>query len=195
MKGWIIFLVLLLSAVLGNYLFYVTDRDLEVIGLGEIFPKQIDGWEGEDLQLRDYVYRILGSRNVLSRRYVRDGREIFLSVVASNRDRRVVHPPDVCLKGGGERVVSKEVVSLKRGLKVNQLTLARGSSYELVWYVYALGNDFYTNYYWYQTVNLINNLLGKSKRSYLIRITFLEGDRPLAEDFWVNLIDSVKGKL
>lgn len=195
MRGWVIALVLLVVAGLGNYLFYFANKDVRVVNLKNIFPYQVDGWRGDDLQLKEYVYKILGSKNVLSRGY-RDGDvTLFLSVVASDRDRRVVHPPDVCLKGGGVDVIGKHIITLPRVGRVNELILKGTKGLEIVWYVYAIGNRFYSNYYLYQLANLRNALFGKVRRSYLIRLEFNGSNRDRAEEFFPLLLSKVKARL
>ncbi len=195
MRGWAIALVIFITAGLGNYLFFFTNRDVETIDLKQIFPYKVDGWVGRDLALKDYVYKILGSRNVLSRRYDRAGETLVLSVVVSDKDRRVVHPPDVCLKGGGANVMDKRVITISNIGKVNELVLKGAPEPEIVWYVYALGNKFYTNYYLYQLENLKQAFLGKPSHSYLIRLEFSESVRSDAKKFFSLLLSKVRHRL
>ncbi len=195
MKKLILPICLVLIAIVGNWLFFRAERDTKEINLAHIIPSNLGQWNSEDLVLKDYVYKILGSKNVLSRRYTdKNGDVVFLSVVVSDKDRRVVHPPEVCLKGGGKKVLGKQIKHIA-GLKVNQLVLASHPRNTIVWYWYALGDFFTTNYYYYQLKNLIQRILSRPKRSYLFRISFEDGLQPVAKDFVIQLAKKVKERL
>ncbi len=188
-------LVFLLIGISGSYIFFSVSRDIEVIDMHSLIPYDIGQWHGEDLKLKEYVYKILGSKNVLSRRYSldNDSQQVFLTIVASDNDRRVVHPPEVCLKGGGEKVIAKDVIQVA-GIRVNQLLLA-GRPNQKVWYWYALGPEFTVNYYWHQIKGLFYRLMNRPRRAYLIRVVFFEGQEAIAREFVVSLLKILKNRL
>ena len=196
MKRLIVSIWFLLIALIGNYIFFALSNDVSVIPLNEIIPIKIGKWHGDDLKLKEYVFNILGSKNVLSRKYTYQGNNkklIFLTIVASDNDRRVVHPPEVCLKGGGERVVYKKVITID-GLKINELLLD-GNPNQKVWYWYALGNSFTSNYYLHQLKSIFYRLINRPRRAYLIRIVFWQGQEKDAHDFINEFLKSIEGGL
>ncbi len=195
MRSILTALVFLLVGVLGSYIFFSVSRDVDVIDMHDLIPYEIGQWHAEDLKLKEYVYKILGSKNVLSRKYSLDNnsQELFLTIVASDNDRRVVHPPEVCLKGGGEKVIEKKVIAID-GIKVNQLLLA-GRPNQKVWYWYALGPEFTVNYYWHQLKGLFYRIINRPRRAYLIRIVFFEGQESVAGEFVYSLLKVLKNRL
>ena len=175
-------LLVFVVAYAGNYLFFKVGRDVHrLVNLAEMIPEELGDCSSEPLALKDYVYKILGTRNVLARRYTCPGGSVYLTVIVSESDRRVVHPPEVCLKGGGEKVLNKRKVVIN-GHRINQLTVRDRAGDQLVWYWYALGREYLDNYYLYQLKSLYYALTGHPKRSYLIRLVLSPRERSAGEE-------------
>ncbi len=181
-------------ALVSLWLFYVANREKDYVSVKDVVPMKIGDWQAEDLSLKEYVFKLLGTKNVLSRVYRKDGNEVFLSIVMSDTDRRAIHPPEVCLKGGGNKVMW-EKVSKRCGIKVNELMLNNAIGQQRVWYWYAVGNNFYTSYYVYQIQFLLNRLLGKNRKGYLIRIVFMDGKQNEICDFVTKFVKEIRQKL
>jgi exosortase D (VPLPA-CTERM-specific) len=102
------------------------------------FPTTLRGWYGrvsrlpgdvlETLQLDDYALLDYadGAGGVVS---------LYVSYYATQRDRRVVHSPAVCLPGSGWRVESGEVATpMGSARRVNRMVIANGEDRALVYY-------------------------------------------------------------
>ena len=133
---------------------------------------------GYDMPLSDRVLRILEYPSYINRRYVApDADPIYLSFIYHKDNRKAVHPPDVCVEGGGNDIVAKtnmdvrgvlgqEVVPSRELLVINSQA---NKTYHL--YVYRCG-DTYTRSFWYQQwVIFINGLQNRNSSSGLIHIT------------------------
>ncbi len=188
-------LLVFVVACAGNYLFFKVGRDVNrSVDLANVVPEELGECSSESLTLKDYVYKILGTRNVLARRYTCPGGSVYLTVIVSESDRRVVHPPEVCLKGGGEKVLGKRKVVVN-GHRINQLTVRDRAGDQLVWYWYALGSEYLDNYYLYQLKYLYYALTGHPKRTYLIRLVLSPREVSAGEELIRAFDASVRERL
>ena len=78
-------------------------------------PMKLAGWKcTKDEPPNPDVVRILGTDDIVTRNYFNaEGKKVtFLAVFASN-NRRAVHPPEICLRGGGRILETQQVVGYK----------------------------------------------------------------------------------
>lgn len=112
---------LLAPAILGGFLIaslcfveglYLKDRwgkpGAEAAAMGERFknvPKQIGGWEGEDLPVDDQVKNTAGAVNYVSRRYKNEetGGEVRLWLIVGHSRDICRHTPNICYPSSGFR--------------------------------------------------------------------------------------------
>ena len=153
---------------------------------------EIDGkpYTGVETEMSKTEIAILQTTDGVKRRYTTPGSKeipgigpmyIDLSVIFSANNRKGVHPPDVCLEGGGGRIVTKafnpvtfqgevkgepkemnvefrELVSENRGFQVLHL------------YIYKCGDTYTNDYLWQQAVIFLNSLTSRNSAGALIRI-------------------------
>lgn len=154
------------------------------------FPREVDGWDGEDIPVDKHTYEILGTDKVLLREYSNQQKEkVQLFVVYSERKRQSFHPPEYCYLGSGKvELLNKEKLKLKiednKTIGVNKLIFGIGVSKQLVLYWFAAG-DIMTDSYYKQQWHFVMNQLKACLPVYssgggagaLVRVsTMVEGD-------------------
>ena len=139
------------------------------------FPYVIEEWKGKDLEITQKEYDILETRNLISREYVdSSGGKVYLFIIYSETNRRVFHPPEVCMMGGGVKIVDKRsAVINSSGYKfsVNKLYTQKDSYRGMALYCYKAGNLYTDNFYLQQAFFALNQLLGKHKGGATIRVS------------------------
>jgi len=180
----VIILLVLVAGVSGALYF----RDLNESGGMKIdIPIEIAEWKARDIPLDERTYAILETRNVIMRDYsdVND-RSIYLYIVASEANRRVAHPPEVCYTGDGVEILGKEeirfrVQGLEEPLVVNSFVSRKGGKDSLVYYWYKSGDRFTAHYISLQAKAVLNQMAGKPISSALIRVsTSIDGNKQKA---------------
>jgi EpsI family protein len=164
-KNWVIanLLFLIVGAIAFRYYqMQRLERDLRDI---RAIPMQIGEWKAKDIHVSDHDYDILETRNLVLREYENSkGDSIGLFVIYSETNRRVCHPPVVCLIGSGVTVTktSKETLSLSgQSLPVNRLLAGTGQSNQLVLYWYMLGKEFTGDYFTQQLRWVLKQATGR----------------------------------
>jgi len=147
------------------------------------FPTKLGEWVGEEIPVSRRTLEILESPFVVIRKYSNpEGEIVYFSGVFSSRNRKAIHPPEVCLTGGGV-AAHKEVFNLKIGNKIyptNKLVILPGKEKrpeEVILYWYKAGEKLFTNFYAQQlqmTWNQIRRKPFKGTDTALIRISTRE---------------------
>ena len=144
----------------------------------ESIPLQIGEWTGKDVPPGEDVYRILETKNILSRLYRNpSGETVDLLLVSSAKDRRVAHPPEVCYTSSHYSILDSGESSIEvdgKKLPVHEFTAQdeRDRAHqEKVIYLYQVGNQFTSNYYAQQFQFAVNRLARKESRVLLIRLS------------------------
>jgi EpsI family protein len=134
---------------------------------------------GEDSTLSERTLLILQTDDYLSRSYEAvDGSDRFhLLVVFSPDNRKGTHPPDVCLKGAGEEVVSKRLHELSppgmQSITMRELiTVHKASQRKSVHlYVYKCGDAYTPSFMMQQVTIFLNGLTNRNAAGALIHLT------------------------
>ena len=143
------------------------------------FPKAIGEWTSEDVPLDERTYELLETKNLIMRDYKDSkGGTVNLYIVYSQDNRKVTHPPEICLQGGGGTVVDKTPIQVTDSIKATKLLIEKAISQELVIYWYKSGNV-NTNIFLMQQFKMaIEHLLGKKTSIAMIRVmTTIENNR------------------
>ena len=140
------------------------------------FPMQIGAWKGEDISLDDRTYRVLETKNIVMRKYVNAEKdEVYLYMVASEKNRKVAHPPEICYMGSGAKIIEKNQVKfnvpgLDKMLEVNSfVSIDKGES--LVYYWYKAGDTFTADYVSQQVKSAMKQIMGKMSSVAMIRVS------------------------
>lgn len=130
-------------------------------------------WTSSDMELSELEMTILETRDYLMRTYA-DGRgtPVDLCIVFSEDNRKGTHPPDVCLEGGGSRIVSKHDRTIDvagTALPVRELVVQMGERPVYFAYFYKCGDTFTPSFYWQQVVIIWNGLSRQNAAGALVR--------------------------
>jgi len=173
--GFIVLVVLLLTAgIFSLKLFFqqrITQDKLDI----RLFPYEIAGWQGKDLEITEQEYDILETRNLISRKYVNSsGKRIYLFIIYSETNRSVFHPPEVCMMGSGLKIVDKRIEQIDSGehrFSANKLYTQKNNYRGLALYCYKAGRLYTDNFYLQQFYFALNQLFGKNKGGATIRVS------------------------
>jgi len=182
---WVIVGILLLSSL---FIFRVSmvKRKVAYTARLQKLPLNIGEWQGNNLGVSGSVYQILGTKDVLIRRY-RDkaGDVVILAVVYSDNNRGSFHPPEYCYLGSGLKLLSKsrDEIDFKNGrvIHVNKLVMEHSQGIIKTWYWYVVGDKFTPSYYLQQEYIVADILKGHKAGGALIRVS-VQGSQPGLED-------------
>jgi len=166
-----VFLVLILTAIAGNFFYFsgVIGRSNEVSIAN--FPKTIGEWSSVDVPLDKRVYELLETKNLIMRDYKNQkGESVNFYIIYSQDDRKVSHPPEICLQGDGATVVEKTQLKVGNNIDATKLVLEKRNSREIAVYWYKAGKDFTNNYISQQLRFSLGRLMGKKTSLALIRV-------------------------
>ena len=175
------FLVLFLLGVLSFFPLALptsSSMDTTLDPRFESIPLQIGEWLGKDTPPDEDTYRILETKNILSRLYRNpSGETVDLLLVSSNKDRRVAHPPEVCYSSSHYTLTDSQERSTTVGgkkLLVKEFTAQdqrNANHQEKVLYLYKVGDQFTTNYYAQQFRFALDRFARKNSQVLLIRLS------------------------
>ncbi len=120
------------------------------------FPRQVDGWTGQDVLLSPATLRVLGAGEFLQRVYYRSPSEpyidLFLAYFPTQRAGSTWHSPQNCLPGAGWAPVESGRLELRAGdagmATVNRYIIAKGLDRQLVLYWYQAHGRVVASEYW-----------------------------------------------
>lgn len=175
-------LILAVAAMIGFGSYFSTQSENASKIKMEAFPKVIGNWKSVDLPLSENDYKILETRNLIMREYTNSQEEtLILYIVYSENNRKVVHPPELCLTGGGQSIEYRDSIKIGN-IQAVKLSMEKGDFRQLVLYWFKAGN-LNTDRYVKQQLKVVLDLLrGRRTSSALIRITTTvkDGNSPAA---------------
>ncbi len=144
-------------------------------------PKEItllgQAWHGYDMELDEQTLTILETRDYLACQYAAAGAgPIEFCVIFSQDNRKGTHPPELCLEGSGQDIISIRDVMLSavagRGnVPCREIIVQEGGERHYFLYTYKCGQT-YTNSFWrQQMVIFANGLLHRNAAGALIRVS------------------------
>ncbi|MDP2654445.1 MAG: EpsI family protein [Candidatus Omnitrophota bacterium] len=172
-------LICLLFLAVGSFswnLFFREHWQVDTVNIHR-FPRQIQGWESQDLKISEDEYAILETRNVFTRRYSGPkGEIVYLMMVYSQHNRKVSHPPEICYTGSGATILSNEPAVMdfppyQGKVRANRLFIEQGNTEQVMYYLFKVGDDLTSNYWKQQILVAWKTLFGQPSSSALIRIS------------------------
>jgi len=174
----VLIVALVISAVFSINLFFLEKSDKDIVSVLK-FPNIVGQWQGKDLPITEKEYKILETRNLITKEYKnKQGEKIYLFVIYSETNRSVFHPPEVCMVGGGLDLVNKESVSMPLrsvDITLNKMNAEKKNYKELVLYCYKAGNIYTSSYYLQQAYLALHQLFGKRVPGATIRVSMKVG--------------------
>lgn len=137
-------------------------------------PLTISGWEGEDFIISEREKKILGTPNLLFRRYRKDNRTVNLYILESATNRASFHPPEYCYIGGRTEMVERSRVTLpgpEHLIPTRRFVFVGPRGQSLVYYWYTYGDLITDNYYRQQMYVVSRIFFGDPKPAMLIRLS------------------------
>ncbi|MFC1706853.1 exosortase C-terminal domain/associated protein EpsI [Planctomycetota bacterium] len=146
-------------------------------------PKTVGPWTGSDSQLGRKVRGILGTEDLLLRRFRREGSsgttEVFMVYTASDK----THPPDFCYIGSGHQELERGLGTLTTGttvIEANRFLFKRGGQNVLVYYWYRVDRTNVASYFTYRWSSALRRLRGH-RGACMIRLTATTGPDGIQE--------------
>lgn len=185
--------VIILLAVTATFTFFLGNEK----GLSQnkafysMVPPCIGPWAGRDLEVDTRTIEILETDDILMREYLGPkGLKILLCIAFSKETRKSIHPPEVCMSGGGWNLIEKKRIKVpgSPGFEAIKLISEKGDCKQAVLYWYKTGQDFTANFYHQQFNFVKNTFLGGDTSCGLIRVsTQITGQE--VEQAMASLID------
>lgn len=169
---FIVTIILVMAGSLALIAYLPARTDIALKTKVTDFPKTIGEWTGTDLPVEENVYEILETRNLFIRDYKNTkGSSVYLYIVYSEDNRKVSHPPEVCLLGSGATVVDKSPLQLTGTIKANKLLVEDANSRSIVAYWFKAGSLNTEQYLKQQLKTVLDRVRGKRTSSALIRLS------------------------
>jgi len=164
-------LVLIIAAAIGFTYYFSSRFENKSTIMMSAFPKTIGDWKAKDIPISEGDYEILETRNLIMREYTNSqGDVLTLYIVYSENNRKVVHPPELCLTGGGQSIEYRDSIKIGN-IQAVKLLMEKGDFHQLVVYWFKAGN-LNTDRYVKQQLKVVLDLLrGRRTSCALIRIT------------------------
>ena len=182
--------LLLIQAAVTVKVFYLTDHLSTEIYTHNI-PSAMGEWIGMDIPVEDYVIKILETKDILYRKYSHpDHKPVYLSIVFSPDNRKIVHPPEVCYTAGGWEVMKDHSFNtnvLDIEYRMKELFIEQGRYQQVVWYFFKSGEKLTDNYYLQQLNVVLAKLFGREGNAALIRFSTDFGPKTSHEQAQKNL--------
>jgi len=135
------------------------------------FPKEVDGWTSQDVPLGKRVYDLLETDNLIMRNYTNaQGQTVNLYIIYSQTNRKVAHPPEICLQGDGAAITRKKTVTLTDSITATELLLDKDNSHEITLYWYKAGPKFTNNFIKQQLDMSFKIITGQKTSIAMIRL-------------------------
>jgi len=139
-------------------------------------PSQIDGLTGTDIPMDQHTLDILETSDVLFREYTAPGNPpYYLTVIFSENNRKVAHPPELCLSGGGNTVEEKKKIlfdtDIKKSFDAQRLIVNHGYNKWMYLYWYKTGKLYSSHYMYQQLLASVTQLFYRKSSCALIRLS------------------------
>ena len=147
------------------------------------YPRELDDNTLTILETRDYFYR----------QYVGGGTApVDFCVIFSQDNRKGTHPPDLCMQGSGDGILSKGDLTIDgvegRGpVQCRELIVQAGARRQYVLYTYKCGREYTSSFWRQQWAILTNGLLKRDSSGALIRVSLPIGEKVSDARQWAVL--------
>lgn len=172
-------------------------------------PMEIDNMQAREIEMDQRTLDILETTDVTFREYAAPDRiPMYLCIVFSENNRKVAHPPELCLSGGGSTVEQKKQIEFDSPIKDNfdaqRLIVNHGSQKWMYLYWYKTGSFFSSNYMFQQLLAAVTQFIHRKSSCALVRLSTpipLEEEPPYTAtqnrlvDFSRKVLPEIKAKL
>lgn len=172
-KSFIIVIAILIIVTVISLISYIPTRtDITSKIKVSDFPLRVGDWQGKNLPISEQDYAILETRNLFVREYKnRQGDEVFFYLIYSEDNRKVSHPPEVCLLGSGMTITEKSPIKIADSINAVKILVEKKNVREMVVYWFKAGK-LYTDNYLKQQIKIVSDrMLAKRTAGALIRVS------------------------
>ena len=148
-----------------------------------LFPRQVNGWQGEEMPVDSQSLAALNATDHLSLNYVKGDQvvNVWSAYYESQYSGNAAHSPLVCIPGGGWRVEDGGVVAIPgTGLEASRLIITQGNDQQLVYFWFVEGGRLETNEYVAKLRLFQNAMLHNRRDGALVRFVTLVNGGDLA---------------
>jgi EpsI family protein len=171
-KKFIIIIGILFVGVIGTMVFKLPEIDSSSDVRIANIPQQIGEYKGKDISLKDEIYAMLETKNIVMRTYEKISEPpILFYLIFAKATHKTSDPPENCLQGDGYSVLSKAKVSIpitmdkeQFNLKANKLIVGKPGQKMLYLYWFIAGDQFQDSYF-KQRIKLISAFLKRTPLS------------------------------
>ena len=168
----IVISILAVVSIIGFVSYLPTRFDISLKVKVADFPMNVGEWQATDIPLSERDYEILETRNLIMREYKNTkGNSVYLYIVYSEDNRKVSHPPEICLSGGGLSILNKASMQITDSIRATRLLTEKGDLRQLVIYWYKAANLNTDKYLKQQLKVVLDRTLGKRTSCALIRVS------------------------
>jgi EpsI family protein len=175
--GFVVVVILLSAANFFSINLFMQERKSRDILDVRKFPYTIGEWKGKDIEITEREYKILETRNLISREYTNSSNEgIGLFIIYSETNRSVFHPPEACLMGGGIMIQDKSIDNIDSGgykFTANKLYLSKNDIKEISLYSYKTDGLYTADYVLQQARFSLSQLFGRRVKGATLRVSMI----------------------
>jgi len=181
---YILIMVLLLSALAVQKFLLPEEKGVPKMTatelIGSRIPMRIGEWSGKDIPLEVNEQFGIFNFNSFFRGYVNPkGHAVFMLLTTALRDRRDIHPPEVCYLASGFTVEKENTICVpiifedgrQIDIPMRRVVVARGAQKEMLLYFYNMGQKYYSNFYMHQLAIVFNSMRRSKDVPILIRLS------------------------
>ncbi|MBU1043270.1 MAG: EpsI family protein [Candidatus Omnitrophica bacterium] len=171
-KKFLIIIGLLFFGVIGTMVFKLPEIDSSSDARIANIPMQIGEYSGTDIELKDEIYEMLETKNIVMRLYDKQSQPpILFYLIFAKATHKTSDPPENCLQGDGYSVLNKAKISIpinienkEFNLTANKLIAGKPGENKLYLYWFLAGNEFQDSYF-KQRLKLISAFLKRKPLS------------------------------
>lgn len=141
-------------------------------------PEIIAGMDSTEIEMDQKTLDILETEDVLYRCYTSGDINqvpLYLCIIFSENNRKVAHPPELCLSGGGSQVLEKKQLNFESSVKddfdAQRLIVNHGQSKWMYLYWYKTGKFYSSHYLKQQLFAAITQLIYRKSSCALVRLS------------------------
>ncbi|MFH2137594.1 MAG: exosortase C-terminal domain/associated protein EpsI [Candidatus Omnitrophota bacterium] len=154
-KKFIVLIILLICGAVSTGLIKISKKEFPAASSVFNLPQEIGEYKSKDVKLNDETYKILETRNVIMRYYIKENEPpILFYLIFSESTHKTSDPPENCLQGEGRVITLKEKEIIPNaleqksfGLTVNKLLVEKGKDKQIFLYWFIAGDKFLDSYF------------------------------------------------
>jgi len=167
-----LFIIIIFAYIIANIDF--TKNIASNFSFTEKFPKNINGWVGQNLKLEKNsgIFKIMSPEDLILRVYKKtNNNDIKMALVLAD-DKKKIHDPQICYKLQGFEFLDTKKIKLAPDLAVNFIKTKRvGKEYLFIYWYTDLEANYTTRVEFWSAI-ILKKITGKPIKTYGIVILY-----------------------